>query len=215
MTEQRFILTEMMLATIPRLQGSIPEELKHLLVLGAGGDKTDASNHVAKVCDISRSNGGRIIEDDVPEWWAGRYGALPNAGLGKGHRVMIAAMVPFRLMPEAFSIAENFKAKYGLDLKLRGYPYGGPLMLAHAHVTWKASGPESHERALSRAREFMEELIKIGAIPHRVGTDHLALLTGKLDPAYYEFVKRTKKWLDPNGIMNPGVVVGLKDEDRI
>ena len=53
----------------------------------------------------------------------------------------------------------------------------------------------------------MEALIGIGAVPHRVGTDFLPVLVEKLDPAYYDFVKRIKKMLDPKGIMNPGVIV--------
>ena len=52
----------------------------------------------------------------------------------------------------------------------------------------------------------MEELMRIGCIPHRVGADFLPVLTEKLDPEYDKFVKKVKKMLDPNGIMNPGVV---------
>ncbi|MBS4021440.1 MAG: hypothetical protein KGZ79_03315 [Dethiobacter sp.] len=52
------------------------------------------------------------------------------------------------------------------------------------------------------------ELINIGCVPHRVGSDFLPVLVEKLDPAYVNFVARIKTMLDPNGIMNPGVVVG-------
>jgi hypothetical protein len=48
----------------------------------------------------------------------------------------------------------------------------------------------------------MEALIGIGAVPHRVGTDFLPVLTEKLDPAYRDFVERMKAMLDPKGIMN-------------
>jgi FAD/FMN-containing dehydrogenase len=40
-----------------------------------------------------------------------------------------------------------------------------------------------------------------------VGTDFLPVISEILDPAYKDFVKRLKRMLDPNGIMNPGVVV--------
>ncbi|MFC1943563.1 FAD-binding oxidoreductase [Chloroflexota bacterium] len=211
--EQRLVSKRMLLTAVPRLQGIVPEEVKVLLVLRTEGDKTDAQSHLARACDLSRSSGGRIIEDDVPEWWAGRYGAFSSAVLGKGPKVMIVAMVPFRLMLEAFSIAEKFGAKYGLNLEFRGYPFGGPVFLAHATIPWEATKPKSHDRALAQGRDFMEALVRIGSVPHRVGTDFLPVLVGKLDPAYYEFVRRIKKMLDPNGIMNPGVIVGLRDED--
>jgi FAD/FMN-containing dehydrogenase len=40
-----------------------------------------------------------------------------------------------------------------------------------------------------------------------VGTDFLPIMIEKLNPGYYEFVKRIKRMLDPKGIMNPGVIV--------
>ena len=103
---------------------------------------------------------------------------------------------------EAFSIAEAFGKKHGLSLKLRGYPFGGPVLLAHASISWEAARPESRGKALAQARDLMEALIRIGAVPHRVGTDFLPVLTEKLDPGYRDFIKRMKKMLDPNGIMN-------------
>jgi FAD/FMN-containing dehydrogenase len=74
-------------------------------------------------------------------------------------------------------------------------------------IPWDAVKPESREKALAQAREFMEALVRIGCVPHRVGTDFLPVLAKNLDPGYDEFVKRIKAMLDPNGIMNPGVLV--------
>ena len=202
LVEQRLVPKEMLLATIPRLKGSIPEATQLLLVLRAEGDQADVQRHMARACDLSREQGGKVIEDDLPEWWAGRFGSFPAAGLGKGPRIMIVAMVPFGRLIEAFSIAEAFGKKHGLNLKLRGYPFGGSVLLAHASITWEAARPESRAKALAQGRDLMEALIRIGAVPHRLGTDFLPVLTEKLDPGYRDFIKRMKKMLDPNGIMN-------------
>ena len=48
----------------------------------------------------------------------------------------------------------------------------------------------------------MDALMQIGAVPHRVGTDFLPVLTEKLDPGSLDLIKRMKAMLDPNGIMN-------------
>ncbi len=207
LVEQRLVPREMLLATIPRLRESIPEAVRFLLVLRAEGDLADVQRHMAKACVLSRDQEGKVVEDDLPEWWAGRFGAFPAAGLGKGPRIMIVAMVPFGRMMDAYSIADAFGAKHGLSLKLRGYPFGAPVFLAHASISWEAARPESRDQALARARELMAALIGIGAVPHRVGTAFLPVLVEKLDPVYYSFVKRMKKMLDPKGIMNPGVIV--------
>ena len=155
-----------------------------------------------KACDLSRQHGGKVVEDDFPEWWAGRFGSFPAAALGKGQRIMIVAMVPFDRMVEAFSIADAFGKRHGLSLKLRGYPFGGPVLLAHASISWEAARPESRGKALAQARDLMEALMQIGAVPHRVGTDFLPVLTEKLDPGYRDLTRRIKAMLDPNGIMN-------------
>jgi FAD/FMN-containing dehydrogenase len=53
----------------------------------------------------------------------------------------------------------------------------------------------------------MEGLVRIGSVPHRIGTDFLPVMLRNLSPEYYAFVKRIKRMLDPKGIMNPGVIV--------
>jgi FAD/FMN-containing dehydrogenase len=207
LVEQRLVPREMLLATIPRLSESFPKAIRFLLVLRAEGDREDVERHMAKACAVCSDEGGKVVEDDLPEWWAGRFGSFPAAGLGKGPRIMIVAMVPFGRMAEAYSIVETIGEKYGLNLKLRGYPFGGPVLLAHASISWETTRPKSRDAALAKARELMNALIEIGAVPHRVGTDFLPGLAEKLDPAYAGFVKRIKKMLDPKGIMNPGVIV--------
>jgi D-lactate dehydrogenase len=162
---------------------------------------------MARACALSREKGGKVVEDDLPEWWAGRFGSFPAAGLGKGPRIMIVAMVPFGRMAEAYAIVEACGQEYGLSLKLRGYPFGGPVFLAHASISWESARPKGRDEALAQARELMAALIGIGAVPHRVGTDFLPVLAEKLDPSYAGFVKRIKEMLDPKGIMNPGVIV--------
>jgi len=203
LVEQRLVPKEMLLAAIPGLKGSVPEASRYLLVLRTEGDRTDVQRHMAKACRLCRQQGGKVaVRGDLPEWWAGRFGSFPAAALGKGQRIMIVAMVPLGRMVEAFSIAEVFGKRYGLDLKLRGYPFGGPVFLAHASISWEAARPESRAEALEQARELMEALMGIGAVPHRVGTDFLLLLAEKLDPGYRDFIERMKAMLDPKGIMN-------------
>ena len=206
LVEQRLVPREMLLAAIPRLEGSVPAAVKFLLVLRAEGDAADVERHMAAACGLSREQGGQIVADDLPEWWEGRFGSFPAAGLGKGPRIMIVAMVPFPKMADAYAVVEAFGARHGLSLKLRGYPFGGPVFLAHASISWEAGRPDGRAEALARARELMAALIGVGAVPHRVGTDFLPLLVERLDPAYYRFVKRVKGLLDPRGIMNPGVI---------
>jgi glycolate oxidase len=206
LVEQRVVPKEMMVTAIPRLQAELAQEVRYLLVLRVEGDRDDAERHLAKACAFAAAEGGEIAKDEIPEWWAGRF-VVQAASLGKGQKIMIVAFAPFGRLQEAFALTEEFGKKHDLKLGLIGYPFGGPVLLAHAVIPWEGARPETRERALAQAREFMEALVRIGCVPHRVGTDFLPVLAGKLDPGYYDFVKRIKRMLDPNGIMNPGVLV--------
>jgi glycolate oxidase len=206
LVEQRVVPKEMMVTAIPRLQAALSQELRHLLVLRAEGDRADAERHLAKARAFAAEVGGEVVEDDIPEWWSGRF-VVQAASLGKGQKIMIVAFAPFGRLQEALTLAEEFGKKHDLKLGLFGYPFGGSVLLAHWTIPWDASGPQTRERALARAREFMGALVRIGCVPHRVGTDFLPVLAENLDPGYYEFVKRIKKMLDPKGIMNPGVLL--------
>jgi FAD/FMN-containing dehydrogenase len=161
---------------------------------------------MARACALAVEEGGEIAEDEIPEWWSGRF-VVQAASLGKGQKIMIVAFAPFGCLQEAFSLTEKFGQKHNLKLGLIGYPFGGPVLLAHAVIPWDAAKPEAREKALAQAREYMEALVRIGCVPHRVGTDFLPIMIEKLNPGYYEFVKRIKRMLDPKGIMNPGVIV--------
>ena len=206
LVEQRTVPREMMVTAIPRLETSIPREVRQLLVLRAEGDRDDAERHMAKACALAVEEGGEIAKDEIPEWWSGRF-VVQAASLGKGQKIMIVAFAPFGCLQEAFSLTEKFGQKHNLKLGLIGYPFGGPVLLAHAVIPWDAAKPKSREKALAQAREFMEALVRIGCVPHRVGTDFLPVMVRNLNPEYYDFVKRIKRMLDPNGIMNPGVLV--------
>jgi FAD/FMN-containing dehydrogenase len=196
----------MMVTAIPRLQAALPQEVQYILVLRVEGDRADAERHLAKACAFGVEEGGEIAKDDIPEWWSGRF-VVQAASLGKGQKIMIVAYAPFGRLPEAFALAEEFGKKHDLKLRLIGYPFGGPVLLAHAVIPWDTAKPETQQAALAQAREFMEALVRIGCVPHRVGTDFLPVIVKSIDPEYYHFVKRIKKMLDPKGIMNPGVIV--------
>jgi FAD/FMN-containing dehydrogenase len=206
LVEQRVVPKEMMITAIPRLRSAFSKEGRYTLVLRAEGDRSDAQRHLARTCALVVEEGGEIAEDEIPEWWSGRF-VVQAASLGKGQKIMIVAFAPFGRLQEVFALTDDFGKKHSLNLGVFGYPFGGPVLLAHMTIPWDAVKPESREKALAQAREFMEALVRIGCVPHRVGTDFLPVLAKNLDPGYDEFVKRIKAMLDPNGIMNPGVLV--------
>jgi FAD/FMN-containing dehydrogenase len=58
-----------------------------------------------------------------------------------------------------------------------------------------------------------EMYMKNRVAPYRIGKENPSLIR-RFKPEYYEFLKAIKKALDPNNIMNPGVIgLGITDEE--
>jgi len=204
--EQRLVSKGTLVKAIPRFEGSL-KDAAHVMAVTSEGDPDDVHRHMAAACEIANGAGGTVVEDEVPEWWEGRFGLLPGAGFGWPHRILLVAMIPLGKFEEAMDLVEAFGKDLGIDLMGRGYPFAGPIVLVHAHIYYKTPEIETKDKALSLGRDLMGRLMDMGCIPHRVGTDFLPVLVDRLDPAYYALIKKIKQTLDPNGIMNPGAVV--------
>jgi glycolate oxidase len=206
--EQRLMKSAMLTLVVPRIKDRVTEDLKFILAIRGDGDAVDVRHHIEQTSEIARGEGGTVIEDEVPEWWKGRYHLI--SGAFRGPRIMLVAMVPMGKFLDAAALTEKFGRENNTDIMMLGYPMFGPVMLAHAVLPVEGSTPAARKKALALARKLMEELMNMGGVPHRVGTDFLPVITKKLDRSYYDFVKKLKKMLDPKGIMNPGLVVAGK-----
>lgn len=204
--EQRLMPKQALISSIPRLKERVAEVSELFLSLRGDGDALDVKRHMEKMCEICAGEGGRVIDDDVPEWWEGRFGLFPASIIGKQPRIMLVAMVPFGKFLEASDLSARFGQEHGSQITLMGYPFGG-IMLAHAIIRSDGTTSKAREKALGLGRELMEALMGIGCVPHRIGTDFLPVLIPKLNPTYRELIRKIKGVLDPNGIMNPGAVL--------
>ncbi len=204
--EQRLMYQETFLRAIPRLRGAFNRDSKIVISFRGEGDAVDVEHHMSRIREICEAEGGRLVEDDVPEWWEGHFGLFPQAANGKGSSIMVVVYVPMGKFLEVSALAEEFGRGAGITILLRGYPYSGPIILAHGTIPVENSTAKARAKALSLARKLMEAMMKMGCVPHRVGTDFLPLVMKKLSPEYYDLVRRIKKTLDPRGILRPEVI---------
>jgi FAD/FMN-containing dehydrogenase len=204
-SEQRLLPRETLVAVLPRIEKLISPEMIFFLSIRGEGDAADVKHQLAQSCAIAVNQGGTVIEDEFPEWWEGRYRLIASAL--KGPRILLVAMVPMGKFMEAADLAEKIGDQHGVKITMRGYPMSGPIMLAHASIPIKGAASAERKKALVLARKIMEAVMKIGGVPHRVGTDFLPVIIKRLDPSYYGLIKKIKKTLDPKRIMNPGLVL--------
>ncbi len=204
--EQRFMPKESLIAAVPRLKDKLPGSSTVFLAIRADGSAFEVERHMAQTCDIGSTQGGTVVDDDVPEWWEGHLGLFEAAVIGRQPRIMLVAMVPFGVFFKASELTKRFCEDHGMKITTLGYPFEG-VLLFHAVIRCEDSTAEARASALTLGRKLMEALMELGCVPHRIGTDFLPVLIPRLNPAYYDLVKRIKGLLDPNGIMHPGVIL--------
>ena len=117
----------------------------------------------------------------------------------------IAKKYDVKILKNPYRDAESGKS-IGIQLSFLGYPISGPIILAHAIIAAEHPAIKTRTRALSQGRKLMEAMMKMGCVPHRVGTDFLPLVAKRLSPEYYGLVKKIKKLLDPRGVLRPEII---------
>lgn len=94
----------------------------------------------------------------------------------------------------------NFqKSSFGAWMFPRGW-------MVYVHLTYLE--PAEHKRVMEISDEINRKYAKFGIVPHGIGGPDglLTYVTGNSRP-YYDFIKKIKKALDPNNILQPGILI--------
>jgi glycolate dehydrogenase FAD-linked subunit len=113
--------------------------------------------------------------------------------------------VPVARIPETLRAIQDISARYRIPIATYGHIGGGGLHPGHL-----IDGRDSDEiqRVLRVADEIHQLALKMGGTTtgeHGVGTARAPYMAQEHGPAL-EVMRRIKNALDPNGIMNPGVI---------
>jgi glycolate oxidase len=117
----------------------------------------------------------------------------------------VGGIMPCEKLPEAvaagLSIAEKNGVTYSLGARVIGR--GHCIMFFFAYPFNRAN-QDSMRRAAQSLEDANKAMLVIGGIPWKAEAPAQALILKQMDPNTYEFIRKIKKALDPNGIMNPG-----------
>ena len=113
--------------------------------------------------------------------------------------------VPVARIPEALRAIQDISARYRIPIATYGHIGGGGLHPGHLI---DGRDPDEIQRVLRVADEVHQLALRMGGTTtgeHGVGTARAPYMAQEHGPAL-EVMRRIKRALDPNGIMNPGVI---------
>jgi len=115
--------------------------------------------------------------------------------------------VPVPLLPQLLADIAAVAERHGVEIPTVAHAGDGNT---HPVIIVDRDDPDSRERAMLAFDEVMAAAIALGGTitgEHGVGRLKAAALPDQLGPDVMELTRRVKAALDPQGILNPGVIV--------
>lgn len=114
-------------------------------------------------------------------------------------------IIPVEKFPEAFKKLLELSSKYGITYSMTGRVIGRShcMMFAFGYPFNRAD-PDNIETTKKALHDSNVASLDIGGVPWKPEVPAQKMIMERMDKNTLELMKRIKKLLDPNGIMNPG-----------
>ena len=147
-------------------------------------------------------------ESQRAQFWEARESA-PLAKAKEGKWLRMDSSVPPHRLAEYIAALESRLERICAGPHIVAYGHAGD---GNMHVSSRPRGgsPSAHPELSAKIAEAMdEETVKAGgsfSAEHGIGQTHPAKLAARKDPAALAMMKKIKRALDPDNLMNPGKI---------
>lgn len=153
-------------------------------------------------------------EEKVDKWWRNMFFRLVKAEKERGFAAHACHRIPLQKLPIAVKEAEEYFIKrrnieqYGMKISMGAYVSEQRPTVGFYPFLFYRDEPEIRKKAREIWKGWIAHAIKAyGASPYWMGWAWTQNLMPNVRPEYVEFLKKLKKALDPNDILNPGMLV--------
>jgi len=176
-----------------------------------GRVREDMAKSDAKLaCEICEKLGGTIIH--APELrdfeWDGRLWNFVRACYAHGwHWRTLYHHQTITNSHKSVDMITEVMDKYGFIGHTAGFNTGSSSMNMYPHMYFDPQDPAEEQKVRDGHKELAKTLFKSGAVPFKLAEYWKDAIEGMDD--YLAFLKHIKNIIDPNNIMNPGVLGGI------
>ncbi len=199
---RRYIVEENISTTV-----QLPASARSMLLVEVDGNREAVRADLERVRRILGAYAEDVIHTDcADDLWELRRHLSPAVARIRPHKINEDIVVPRRRVPDYLDAMERLEQESGLPIVCFGHLGDGNI---HVNLMIDADDPAERERAeVVKARIFQLAVEMQGAISgeHGIGIMKSDFLTMALSPTTIDAMRRIKRALDPNGIMNPGKI---------
>jgi D-lactate dehydrogenase len=190
----------------------VPPDARALLLIevdGPAGCVADAARAVAAAAKgaglLDIEVGGR--GEDAADLWAARKALSPALRGLAPKKVNEDVAVPVSRLPAFVEGVDGLSARYRIPIVNFGHAGNGNI---HTNLMVDPQESGQVERAERCLSDLFNLVLALGGTlsgEHGVGLEKRAFVTREIDPVTLEVMRRVKRELDPNDILNPGKVL--------
>ncbi|MBW8002006.1 MAG: FAD-binding protein [Planctomycetes bacterium] len=210
-------LLEMARGALPEYSDILPEGVEaSILVEHVGGSSAEVSEKIKRTDKaVGKIASGRsvILDGDVQRrLWKSRKDAVPLLYRKKGRKKPVAFMEDVSVgkehLAEYIRGVKEIGKRYEVEMSFYGHAGDGVL---HVRPYLDLSDKKEVEKMRSMAEDVFSLAWSLGGSisgEHGDGFVRTAFIRGQYGDEYYELLGAVKNIFDPEGLMNPGKIVG-------
>jgi len=204
----------------------VPEDALFMNRLCVVGEKRKVEGDMKKIDSIAKSHGGISIDPELAK--SPTYDIMGDSFSklrAYGVAAPIVFLIPIYKIPEFVRLCDAYmkeNERYCNRVKeaphLRSWSSAGILSRKGTvnfagRMTIMEEPPDLFEKGWKAWRGLVDVVCRHGGCPYWTGKTWTSALVRNYRPDYYIFLRRIKQTLDPNNILNPGLL--LEDIDNV
>lgn len=190
----------------------LPTDAEAVVLIEVDGIPEVVEREAATVVKVVEKNNGKIkvAKDDKERdgLWAARRAALPALAQMKPTTVLEDATVPRSRLTEMLVALQNIAKKYDLQIGTFGHAGDGNL---HPTILTDERNTEEMKRVHQAVDEIFKIALELGGTisgEHGIGMAKAKYLPLEFGEQGVEVMKKVKRALDPENLLNPGKMMG-------